>query len=54
LLKITPTDGDATTPMTVSVVTTGLAAGNYTASVVVTSPGVAASPQTIPVKLVVQ
>jgi hypothetical protein len=53
-LKISPTDGDGTTPMTVSVVTTGLAVGTYAANIVVTSPGVAASPQTIPVKLAIQ
>jgi len=45
------TGADDTTLVTVSVNTTGMSAGDYSANMTITAPGVSNSPQTVPVSL---
>ena len=52
-LAVTPTSGSAPQSLSVSVDTTGLAAGTYSGSVTVSSSGVQGSPAAIPVTLTV-
>ena len=52
-LTVAPTSGMAPASISVSVSTTGLTPGSYSGSVTVSAPGVAGSPQTIPVSLTV-
>jgi glucose/arabinose dehydrogenase/PKD repeat protein len=52
-LSVTPATGSAPQNLTAAVNVSGLAAGTYTATVTVTSPGVQGSPASIPVTLTV-
>jgi PKD repeat protein len=52
-LSVTPASGSAPRDLSVSVDTTGLAAGSYSATVTVTSTGTSGSPKQIPVTLTV-
>ena len=52
-LSVTPASGSAPRDLSVSVDTTGLAAGSYSATVTVTSSGTSGSPKQIPVTLTV-
>jgi len=52
-LSVTPTNGNTLTTLTVSVKTTGLAAGTYTSAITITAAGASNSPLSVPVTLVV-